>query len=298
MQKKEKVIGMHNSFPRRMLSVLLMMTLVMLLFAPCASASISAKVNSSSAKAYKSASTSSMSIKVPKNLKLTITAISGNWAKVSYKGRSAYMKLSTLVPTQRATGYVTKSAAVYNSSGKKMGTLSKGTSLYVVGTVNNGYCVVNKSGNVGFMKSGTLSKNKPSGSTASQGQVSSSVKGVEKVIAWAQHFLGTSYGYSAPQSFNCSSLVSYCMAKAGYSTKGTAAAQAADSRYPAVSSPSQLKRGDMLYFDTNEDGKVDHTAIYLGSNKFIEASQKAGMVQYNTLSSWYRSHLVGARRPK
>lgn len=287
---------MHNSFPRRMLSVLLMMTLVLLLFAPCANASISAKVNSSSAKAYASASTSARSIKVPKNLKLTITAISGSWARVSYKGKTAYMKLGALAPTQRATGYVTKSAAVYNSSGTKMGTLSKGTALYVVGTVNNGYCVVNKSGNVGFMKSGTLSKSKPSGST-SQGNTSSSLKGVEKAIALAQSFLGTKYGNGAPYRFNCSSLVNYCMGKAGYPMKGTAATQAADTRYPAVSSPSKLKRGDLLYFDTNEDGKVDHTAIYLGSNKFIEASQKAGMVQYNTLSSWYRSHMVGARRP-
>lgn len=288
---------MHDSFLRRMVSILLVLTLMLTLFAPCASASISAKVTSSSARAYASVSARARSIKVPKNTKLSITAVLGAWARVSYKGKTAYMKLSCLAPTQHATGYVTKSATVYNSSGKKMGTVSKGTALYVVGTVNNGYCVVNKSGNVGFMKSGTLSKKKPSSVSGAKAHAASSLKGVDKAVALAMCFIGTKYGNGAPQRFNCSSLVYYCMGKAGYSMKGTAAEQAADNRYPLVSSPSKLRRGDLLYFDTNEDGRIDHTAIYLGSNKFIEASQKAGKVQYNTLSSWYKSHLRGARRP-
>lgn len=290
---------------KRVACALLMLSIMMAMFAPGASASISAKVNSSSARAYRSASTSGKSIKVPANLKLTITAISGSWAKVSYKGKTAYMKLSSLAPTKKATGYVTKSATVYNSSGKKVDTVSKGTALYVVGTVNNHYCVMNKSGDVGFMKTGTLSDkkptskpNKPALSNVHQ-NVSPSLKGVEKAIAIAQSYLGTRYSLSgsAPEVFNCSSLVGYCMGKAGYPMNSTAASQAADGRYAKITSFSKMRRGDLLYFDTNDDGRIDHTGIYLGGNSFIEASQKAGKVQYNTLSSWYRSHLKWARRP-
>ena len=89
----------------------------------------------------------------------------------------------------------------------------------------------------------------------------------------------------------------YCLEKAGFSVKGTAAAQAADSSLAKISSTSSLKKGDILCFDTDEDGTCDHTALYLGSGSFIEASQNAGKVQTNSLSSWYKSHLLWARRP-
>lgn len=290
---------------KRVSCALLMLMIMMAVFAPGASASISVKVRSSSARVYRSASTKAESRKVPADLKLTITGISGSWAKVSYKGKTAYMKLSALAPTKKATGYVTKNATVYDSSGKKVDTVSKGTALCVVGTVNDHYCVVNKAGKVGFMKTGTLSKTKPETKTKKQ-EVSninkkslSSLKGVDKAIALAQSYLGTRYSLSGstPEVFNCSSLVSYCMGKAGYPMMGTAARQAADDRYAKITDFSKMRRGDLLFFDTDSDGKIDHTAIYLGKNSFIEASQKAGEVQYNTLSTWYKRHLKLVRRP-
>lgn len=294
---------MHARGMKRASCALLLLVIMMTTFAPSASASISVKVRSDSARVYRSASTKAKSKKVPANLKLTITGISGSWAKVSYKGKTAYMKLTALSPTKKATGYAKKSAAVYNTSGKKVGTVSKGTALYVVGTINDHYCVVNKSGDVGFMKSGTLSKKKPSTGAKPvrnvKENVSPSLKGVNKAIALAKSHLGTRYSLSGevPKVFNCSSLVGYCMGKAGYPMNGTAASQAADGRYAKITKFSKMRRGDLLFFDTNSDGKIDHTGIYLGGNSFIEASQKAGKVQYNTLSTWYKNHLKWARRP-
>lgn len=81
--------------------------------------------------------------------------------------------------------------------------------------------------------------------------------------------------------------------------KNTAREQAADSRYAQVSL-SNIKRGDILCFDTDgdPDGVCDHTAIYLGNNQFIESSRNSNAVQINELTTYYRSRFLLARRPK
>ena len=75
----------------------------------------------------------------------------------------------------------------------------------------------------------------------------------------AKGLLGRPYAISdnPPSSFNCSSFVEYCMEKAGYSMKGTAASQAADGSYAKITSTSSLKKGDILCFDTDGDGMPD-----------------------------------------
>ena len=305
---------MHLRSIRRILSVLLIAMILTAGLVPSAFASVAARVNSSSAKAYKSASTKSASLNVPKNLNVTVTSISGSWAKVKYKGKSAYMPIKHLSPTNKVKGYATGTTTVYNSSGKKKGTISKGTGVYVVGTIDGYYCVTNGSGSVGFVKTGTLSEKKPETKTKkvtkktvtkrTEKQVSNLKKStpiskVDKAISLGKGLLGSEYSSSAnpPHTFDCSTFVRYCMEKVGYSMQRTAATQAADGRYKRINDVSDLKKGDVLCFDTSGDGKVDHSAIYLGNGSFIEASRNAGKVQINTLDSWYKKHFVCARRP-
>ena len=263
---------------------------------PTAFASVAAKVNSSSARVYKSASSKAASVKVSKGLNVSITAISGSWARVSYKGNTAYMPLSWLTPTEKTAVYTKGSTAVYNSSLKKVNTVTAGTTVYALGTIGDYYLVMNKSGSLGYMKNGTLTKTKPVLSDVKQ---TTSISKVDKAIAMGESLLGKPYKSSSnpPSSFDCSSFVWYCMGKAGYSVNRTSVTQSTDSRYTKINSISELKRGDMIFFDTSGDGKVDHSAIYLGGNKFIEASRNAGKVQTNTMTSWYKSHFMWARRP-
>ena len=188
-----------------------------------------------------------------------------------------------------------------SSSSSKLGTLGTGSTVYVVGMDDGYYRIQNRSGSVtGYVKSGYLTATKPKTSSGSPSSGSTvSVTGVDKAISVAKSLLGRPYAVSdnPPSSFNCSSFVEYCLEKAGFSVKGTAAAQAADSSLAKISSTSSLKKGDILCFDTDGDGTCDHTALYLGSGSFIEASQNAGKVQTNSLSSWYKSHFLWARRP-
>ena len=283
----------------RLFSALLIAVLLIAGIVPSAFASIPAKVSSSSAVVYKSASSSAECLRVPKNLKVSITSVSGSWAQVKYKGRKAYMPMTWLSPTSRVKGYATGSTAVYNSSGKKLGTLSRGTGVYVLGTVNGGYCVMNTSGTIGYVKSGTLSNKQPAASTnKSSSSAAKKLTIVDKALIVAKSLIGKKYSMhdNPPSSFNCSSFVQYCYGKAGRSMKGTAATQAADGRYKKVGL-SGIRTGDVLFFDTTGNGQVDHSAIYIGSNKFVEASRNAGRVQVNSLTSWYKQHFICARRP-
>ena len=264
--------------------------------APSAFAAVAAKVSSSSARVYKSASAKAANMKVPKNLNVSITAISGSWARVTYKGNTAYMPLSWLTPTEKTTGYATDNTAVYNSSLKKMGSISMGTSVHVLGTIGNYYLVMNGSGALGYVKTGALSKTKPAVSNVKQTTV---ISKAEKAIQIGESLLGKPYSTRSnpPNDFDCSSFVWYCMGKAGYTVMKTSASQSVDSRYEKITSISALKKGDMLFFDTSGDGNVDHSAIYMGGDKFIEASRNAGKVQVNTMTNWYKNHFKWARRP-
>ena len=240
-----------------------------------------------------------------KDLSVSITGYSGDWAKIEYKGYTGYVKCEYLTLRSRLTAYTAKSTPVYkraSSSSSKLGTLGTGSTVYVVGMDDGYYRIQNRSGSVtGYVKSGYLTATKPKTSSPSDTSSGSSgsTTGVDKAISVAKSLLGKPYAVSdnPPSSFNCSSFVEYCLEKAGFSVKGTAASQAADSSFAKISSTSSLKKGDILCFDTDGDGTCDHTALYLGSGSFIEASQNAGKVQTNSLSSWYKSHLLWARRP-
>ena len=283
--------------------------LAVVLLVACAPAALatsySAKINSSACKVYKSASTSSKVLcSDVKDLSVSITGYSGDWAKIEYKGYTGYVKCEYLTLRSRLTAYTAKSTPVYkraSSSSSKLGTLGTGSTVYVVGMDDGYYRIQNRSGSVtGYIKSGYLTAAKPKTSSGSPSSGSTvSVTGVDKAISVAKSLLGRPYAVSdnPPSSFNCSSFVEYCLEKAGFSVKGTAAAQAADSSLAKISSTSSLKKGDILCFDTDGDGTCDHTALYLGSGSFIEASQNAGKVQTNSLSSWYKSHFLWARRP-
>ena len=287
--------------------------LAVVLLVACAPAALatsySAKINSSACKVYKSASTSSKVLcSDVKDLSVSITGYSGDWAKIEYKGYTGYVKFEYLTLSSRLPAYTAKSTPVYkraSSSSSKLGTLGTGSTVYVVGMDDGYYRIQNRSGSVtGYVKSGCLTATKPktssdsSPSDSSSGS-SSSATGVDKAISVAKSLLGKPYAVSdnPPSSFNCSSFVEYCLEKAGFSVKGTAAAQAADGSFAKISSTSSLKKGDILCFDTDEDGRCDHTAISLGGSSFIEASQNAGKVQTNSLSSWYKAHFMWARRP-
>ena len=89
---------------QKMICLMAVAVLITSTMAPAMAKTVSAKVTSSSAKVYKKASRSSKSVKLKKGTTLKVTAVSGNWAKVTLNGRTGYMPKKYLSVTSKSNG--------------------------------------------------------------------------------------------------------------------------------------------------------------------------------------------------
>lgn len=134
---------------------------------------------------------------------------------------------------------------------------------------------------------------------------------IEYVIYNAQNQLGKPYIYGSgyqtanPKGFDCSGLVYWCYYKIGVKLGNSAYKQGYDNNYTKIGSIDDLKRGDVVCFNTSNDSDLsDHTGIYLGKGYFIHASSGSSkrkvVVQRFTndsiSSDWYKRHFSWGRR--
>ena len=110
------------------------------------------------------------------------------------------------------------------------------------------------------------------------------------VVGIAMQYLGTPYVYggASPGGFDCSGLVMYVFAQVGVSLPHNAAAQYG---YGMPVSQDQLQAGDLVFFNG-----LGHVGIYIGGGQFIHAPHTGDVVKISSLSGWYSSTYVGARR--
>jgi len=126
----------------------------------------------------------------------------------------------------------------------------------------------------------------------------SSVKG-RKLIALAKKKLGKRYVWGATgqkNTFDCSGLTTYVCKQNGIHIPRRAIEQ---SRYGKYVKRSDLKPGDLIFFDTSKQrrGYVNHVGIYIGHNKFIHASSAKKKVIITSLSkTFYNNRYKIARR--
>ncbi|MGP4079015.1 C40 family peptidase [Pseudalkalibacillus sp. R45] len=117
------------------------------------------------------------------------------------------------------------------------------------------------------------------------------------MIESAKKFLGTQYKFGSAvgntSSFDCSSFTATVFKKHGVKLPRTSRAQAKVGK-PVRS--GDLQPGDLVFFDTNFNGKINHVAIYAGNGKMIGAQSK-GVGYANPFSPYYWSdRYVTARR--
>ena len=109
----------------------------------------------------------------------------------------------------------------------------------------------------------------------------------ERIIQIAKKQLGKPYlwGASGNQKFDCSSFVQYVYK------------EAADINLPRVSYEqsvfkpkimSNIKKGDILFFETLGTGRISHVGIYVGGRQFIHASSKSNRVVISEFKGFYR----------
>jgi cell wall-associated NlpC family hydrolase len=111
-----------------------------------------------------------------------------------------------------------------------------------------------------------------------------------QAVAIAMQYLGTPYvwGGASPGGFDCSGLVMYVYSQLGVSLPHNAAAQYG----MGVAVPrTALEPGDLVFFDG-----LGHVGIYVGNGAFIHAPHTGDVVRVSSLSGYYSSAFVGARR--
>ena len=249
--------------------------------------------------------------------KVTVLSTSNGWSKINYNGKTGYVDSSYLKSTLQdstndntnnettgTTKYVNTTSGLNVRSGagtsySKLGKLEYKEKVTVLST-SNGWSKINYNGKTGYVDSSYLQSTVPgsNGNNANNNNNTVSTKANE-VIAYAKTLLGKPYvwGAQGPNSFDCSGFTYYVFKnKAGIVLPRTSSAQ---SKYGTYVSKSNLKAGDLVFFDTNgaNDGNVSHVGMYIGNGQMIHASYgQKKIVIANFNDSYYHKAYVNARR--
>lgn len=255
-------------------------------------------------------STSYSSITViSKGSSIEVLSTSGNWVNAKYNGKTGYIykdyvsNSTSTSETTQTTKYVNTTAGLNVRTGPstsyaKIVTLSYGQSVNVLST-SNGWSKINYSGSTGYVSSQYLQSTKPSSSSSSNSGSTSVSSSASSVIAYAKTLLGKPYvwGAQGPNSFDCSGFTYYVFKnKAGIVLPRTSSAQ---SKYGTSVSWSNLRAGDLMFFDTNgaNNGQVSHVGLYIGNGQMIHASSSQRKIVITSVNtSYYKNAFVNARR--
>lgn len=116
-----------------------------------------------------------------------------------------------------------------------------------------------------------------------------------KIIKTASKYLGTPYQYGAPMTttrkFDCSSFIKRVFKENGVTVPRV-------SRYQAKAgetiSLAHAEKGDLLFFDTDYDGVINHVGIYVNEETMIHVSSSRGVRYTNHRSSYWTPRYVKA----
>ena len=95
------------------------------------------------------------------------------------------------------------------------------------------------------------------------------------------------WGAEGPSSFDCSGFTYYVYKNAAGITLPRVSAD--QSKYGTTVSKSNLRAGDLVFFDTNgsNNGAVSHVGIYIGGGQMIHCSSSKGQVIKTSMETNY-----------
>jgi len=120
---------------------------------------------------------------------------------------------------------------------------------------------------------------------------------VKKLTSYAQSLIGAPYKYggrSPDTGFDCSGFVDHVFQHSANVALPHNAQQI--SRHGLSVKSSQLREGDLVFYDTNNQA-YSHVGIYLGGDRFVHAPSSGGRVRIeNMREAYWKTHYNGARR--
>lgn len=256
-------------------------------------------------------------IQLEKGTQVAVLKQSDGWTNIKYNNvtgwvSSEYIAVKDVtVGTGTITGSVVNVRSQPSTSADVIRTLVEGTKINVIGRSNDWYKVKTSDAAIGWIYKDLISVKDSSVSRGDEEQVSpeeiaaasqpkeASSKG-EEIVEYAKKFLGVRYvwgGNSPKEGFDCSGFVKYAYAHFDIDLNRVAADQA---KQGTKISKSDLKPGDLVFFDTNGGHNyINHVGIYIGGGKFIHASSSRSVhrVTITDLNSGFYSgaYMTGRR---
>lgn len=116
------------------------------------------------------------------------------------------------------------------------------------------------------------------------------------IVKTGEQFIGKPYLYGAPigdvNAFDCSSFTAIVFKNNGIALPRTSSAQ---SKVGTLVQKNDLQTGDLVFFDTDFNGSIDHVGIYIGAGQMINAII-SGVGISNVNSTYWAPRYVTARR--
>ncbi|MFE0507007.1 LysM peptidoglycan-binding domain-containing protein [Peribacillus butanolivorans] len=198
----------------------------------------------------------------------------------------------------------TSSSTVSKSSSSKTYTVKSGDTLDKIAkahntTVNSLLSLNPSISNANTIHTGQSIKlsGKATSSVAKKESISTNSAQADKILAAGAKYLGARYVYGASTSrtdiFDCSSFTLKAFQAIGISLPRTSSAQ---SQVGKLVSSNTLQKGDLVFFDTNNDGVINHVGIYAGNGQMLNASTSKGVSYADINSSYWEPRFVKAVR--
>jgi hypothetical protein len=136
--------------------------------------------------------------------------------------------------------------------------------------------------------------------TSGDGDSPSASGSMMRLLSTADQYVGTPYrqgGMSPSSGFDASGFVRFVFSRLGVNLPRRSSDQARVGDRVRTDW-HVIMPGDLLMFQ--DDGGINHVAIYAGRNRIIHSTETGGGVRYDDLNSdrgrWFINHLVAARR--
>ena len=164
-----------------------------------------------------------------------------------------------------------------------LSTLATGTEIHVVAETDNGWY---KTSDGYYVKASYTSDTKPEPTPVpTYESYSYGNEDWSDFASYIRSFIGCRYVYggSTPDGFDCSGFVMYCYQT--YYNISLPHGATSQSKKGYEVSIDEMQVGDIICFDKNGDGTMEHSALYVGNGKYVHAQSTATGVVESSLSN-------------